>query len=412
MLKQLSKHIHFQNIYYILASLLAFFAPLSWKIARLILFLIIFTKVLQFDFKTLFSRIKQSKALMALLLFLLYQFITLLWTQTPYHDSHVFIRSYLVWFAIPILALSLKQEQIKPIITVFLLGMGISEIVAYGMYFDFWIINGHGSEDPTPFMHHTSYSIFMAFTAILLLNRLFSNTYRIKEKIIMGLFFITVSGNLFICQGRIGQLAFAISIIIATILHFKFTFKTVMASLLIISTLFFTAYKTSPMFQQRIQMANQDIQKLKEGNLYTSWGIRIAYIILGTDIIQDNLIFGVGLEDTKASKTRYLKDNTYHFSEEVVNYLNYTYHFHNQYLMTALQGGMVGLFLLLLMFYYFFKLPIQDKETKHLSILFSVIFLVGFISDPCMMYEKTRTLFILFISLFILASLHKQSADR
>ena len=408
MLKQLYKQIRFQNIYYILASLLAFFAPLSWKISRFMLFTIIGTKFLQFDLKKSISQIKESKALMVLLLFVSYQFITLLWTATSYEDSHIFTRTYILWLAIPILALSLTQKYIKHIITVFLLGMGVSEIISYGMYFGFWTIHGHGSEDPSPFMHHTSYSIFMAFTATLLLNRLFSHTYTIREKMIMGIFFLTVSGNLFISQGRIGQLALIISIILTTILHFRFTLKTVVSSLLIVFSIFFMAYKTSPMFQQRIHMASEDIEKIKQGNLYSSWGIRISFIIVGLDIMQDHPFFGIGLEDTQAIKTLYLKRNAHHFSEDIINYMHYAYHFHNQYLMTTLQGGIVGLCLFLLMFYYLFKLPIQDKELKHLSILFLTIFLVGFISDPFMMYESTRALFIIFISVFIATSLHTQ----
>ena len=408
MTKQLLSKINFKNIFHILSLLLAFAAPLSWKLSRLIMILLIVTKIIQFDFSTLWKTIKQSKLLIVFLIFTVYQLITLFWTETSYQESHNFIRTYLLWFFAPVFVTMLNQESIKKLITYFLYGMAVSEVIAYGMYFGLWIVNGHGSDYPCPFMHHTSYSIFMSFTAIILLNRLYSSLYTIKEKMIMGIFFMTVSGNLFISQGRIGQLTFAVAILVATILHFKLRIKTIFAAFFIISSIFFTAYQASPMFQQRLQMATQDISNITQGNLNSSWGIRVAYLILGSHMIKDNLVFGVGLEDTKSEGLKYIQNNPYHFPKEVIDFMHCSYHFHNQYLMTTLQSGLVGLFLLLMLFYYLFTLPIKDPELKRLSILFTVIFLIGSISDPFLMYEQTRVLFLLFTALFVASSLQQK----
>jgi len=408
MIKQLFSQINFKNIFYSLSLLLAFMTPLSWKISRFIIISLIFSKIIQFDFAKVFKSIKQSKFLIVLLLFVTYQFLTLLWTETNYQESHIFIRSYLLWFVVPILVSVLDIKMVKKLITSFLFGMAISEIIAYGMYFNLWTIHGHGSDYPSPFMHHTSYSIFMAFTAIILLNRLYASYYTLKEKMVMGLFFTTVTGNLFISQGRIGQLSFAVAILATTLLHFKLRMKTFVTSIVIIVAIFSTAYQVSPMFQQRLHMATQDVNKIKEGDLNSSWGIRVAYLILGGDIIKDNLVFGVGLEDTKKESLQYLKNNPYNFPKDVIDFMHRSYHFHNQFLMTTLQGGLISLFLLLALFYYLFTLPVKDPELKRLSILFGVIFLVASISDPFLMYEQTRALFLLFSSLFVAASIQKK----
>ena len=404
-IKNLRNKINFEKTYYVLSLLFAFAVPLSWKMSRVILTLAIATKVIQFDYKTFYTKVKQSKFLLAFLSFTLYMLLTLLWTETPYKDSHTYTRTYLLWFAVPIIALSIKMINIRKIITVYLLAMAISEVAAYGMYFGFWTINGHGSDYPSPFMWHTPYSIFMAFTAIILLNRIYSNLYTLKEKIVMAIFFLTVSGNLFISQGRIGQLAFAIAIFVAGILHFKLNIKNFLISIVLISTIFFTAYNISPMFQQRITAGQNDIKKIQEGDLASSWGIRVGYIILGSDIIKENPIFGVGLEDTNTEAIKQLKGNSYKFPPYTYDFMHNSYHFHNQYLMTTLQGGLIGIILFVIMFYYLLTLPIEDMELKRLSILFTIIFLIGFVSDPFMMYDETRGLFILFVSLFTAASI-------
>ncbi len=401
----IKEKINFEKIFYGLSILLAFVAPVSWKAYRLLLILVITTKIIQFDYKSFLSQIRNSKFLIVLLSFLFYQFITFLWTETAYHDSHEFIRGYFLWFAIPILALSIKILQIRHIITSYLFAMAISVFIAYGMYFGFWTINGHGADYPSPFMNYISYSIFMAFTAIILLNRIYSHLYTNKEKLIMAIFFVTVTGNLFISQGRLGQLAFAFAILIANILHFKLRLKTFLISIFAIGSIFFAAYHISPMFQKRVHMTSNDIKKIKDGNLNSSWGIRIAYIMMGADIIKEHPIFGVGIEDTKAVALEYIKENPRHFPDGVINFMKRSHHFHNQYLMTTLQGGIIGLILFIIMFYYLLTLPIADQELKRLSILFISIFLVAFISDPFMMYDETRALFILFVSLFSAASI-------
>ena len=346
-----------------------------------------------------------------MLIFVLYQLLSMLWTQTSYDESHAYFKVYLLWFAIPILALSLKKTHLKNIITIFLYAMVINEILAYGMYFEFWPINGRGADYPSPFMHHTGYSIFMAFTAVILLNRLYSDLYNIKEKIIMGLFFITVSGNLFISQGRIGQLAFAIAIFVAGILHFKLRIKTLLFSILIVSSIFTVAYQTSPMFEQRVQKGINDVNKIKEGNLHSSWGIRLAYIIVGTEIIKDHPLFGVGLEDTKTEAKKYFETTQLNLPQYIKENMQ-KMHFHNQYLMVTLQSGFIGLFLFLTMFFYLLKLPIEDVELKRLSILFTTILLVGFISDPFIMSGDVKSLFLLFTSIFVAASIPNNTKEN
>jgi O-antigen ligase len=326
------------------------------------------------------------------------------WTETSYAVSHSYFNNYLLWFAIPVLSVSLKREDLSRIITVFLSAMFISEVIAYGMYFELWKVSGHGPEYPSPFMHHGAYSIFMAFTALLLLNRIYSSLYSNREKIVMGIFFLTISGNLFISQGRIGQLAYAVAILSAGIMHFRLRIKTLFLSTLLIAALFTAAYQMSPMFQHRVAMAKNNIDKIMDGNLSSSWGIRVAYIILGSEIIKDHPIIGIGIGDVRAVAQHYIDNDRVQFSSHVEQFLP-KHQFHNQYLMLMVQSGLIGILLFLAMFYTLFRLPILDQEKKQTSILFGIIFMVAFISNPFLLVNETRTLFILFTSLFAAVSL-------
>ncbi len=411
MLSTLYSRIDFGKIYLYLSFLLAFSVPFSWKISRVLLILIILVWFIEADYKKLFHGIRQSKFLTFLTFFVSFQLISMFWTSTSYADNHSYFNNYLLWFAIPILSVSLKHQDLSRIVTVFLSAMFVSEIIAYGMYFELWRVRGHGPEYPSPFLHHTVYSVLMAFTALVLLNRIYSTLYSNKEKIVMGIFFLTISGNLFISQGRIGQLAYAVAIFVTGIMHFHLRIKTLLLSILFISTIFATAYHVSPMFEKRVKMGISDIEKIASGNLNSSWGIRVAYILLGAEIIKDHPIIGVGISDTKAVAQSYIDNDRVQFSANLERFIP-KHHFHNQYLMVMIQSGLIGMLLFLAMFYTLFRLPIADTEMKYTSIIFGIVYMVSFISDPFLMVSQTRTLFILFASIFTAASFSLQKTTK
>ncbi len=407
-MKQLLNKISYEKIYITLTFILVFVSPLSWKLSRVILLLIIATRLAQPNYALFYKNLKKSNFLLIFTIFSSYLLLSILWSEGNHTGT---FRNFIIWFAVPIIAIHIKPNHIQRIISVFLSAMAISEVLAYGMYFNLWTIDGHGADYPSPFMHHTAYSIFMTFTAIILLNRLYSSIYTLKEKLIMGAFFLTVSGNLFISQGRIGQLTFAIAILLTGILHFKLKIKTLFISSILMLSIFFSAYQLSPMFQKRLHSASVDIKKIQKGNLRSSWGSRVAYIIVGTKIIKDYPIFGVGLGGVSTVAEKYFHASNVNLPENTIKYLA-SMHFHNQYLMVTVEGGFLALILFFILFYYFLKLPIKDRELKQLSILFATIFLVGFISDPFIYTGATRPLFLIFIALFTAASFQKDSGTN
>lgn len=410
LLKEFYNAIDLNLTYLALTLLLAFSTPLSWKFSKVVIITIFIVWLLEADYKRYFDRLKESAFMLMLFAFVLFQFSTLLWTQ-DLSLAVTSLRYYTFWLIIAILAVALKKEQVPTIITAFLAGMLVSEVVAYGMFFEFWTYNGHGADYPSPFMHHIAYSIFMAFTAIILLNRIYASHYSLKEKLLMGLFFITVTGNLFISQGRAGQLAFAVAILMTGFLHFRLRIKTLFLSFSLMGVLFFAAYSISPMFEQRVSMAGQDIDQVLKGDLDSSWGSRVAWIILGNEIIKDNPLLGIGMGDYEDVAQNYIDDGRVKFPAGLEFQLA-KHHFHNQYVMIAVQSGLIGLFLFLLLYYYYLRLPIKEKENKQLSILFITIYLIGFTAEPLLLVKMSGILFILFTAMFGVLSMPNDETDH
>lgn len=398
----LSKKISLDRIFYYSALAFAFTLPLSRAAVSFFVLWFITLFIARRDYIKTWQLIKTSRALVAMGAFVAFMFASVLWSSQT-HEALNQIRLYSYWIIIPILAVSLKKEWLPRIITAFIGGMFVSEIIAYGMYFELWTFKGHGSDYPSPFMFHIHYSIFLATTAIILLNRLLSDRYTWRTKTPMLLFFLTSTGNLMISTGRTGQLAFLVAIAITVIIHYRLTIKSFLIFLTLSSALFVGAYTTIHLFGQRFDQAASDIQQLQEDNFNTSWGLRAAFWVVTYDILQEHPLIGVGIGDYKLGATEALAKNNHGFSQETIKWCQ-TYDFHNQYLMILGQGGMIGFTLMIWMLIELFRLKIKDPEIKEFSILGLTVFIVSSISESLWTLQFPIILFVFITSISLAAS--------
>lgn len=379
----------------------AFSLPLSK--AGIVLFscLLVLFWVFEGNYRNKLKEIRTNLVLLSLAVFILFNYISILWSENLIYALDN-IRMYLYFLPIFVIATKIKKNEVKSIINSFLSAMFLSEIIAYGVFFELWTFKHATVQNPSPFMFWIDYSVFMAFTSLILLNRVLSKSYSIKEKIFYLFFFITVTGNLFLAIGRTGQVALFGSIFILAILHYKTTFKSILIAISIISILIFSAYNLSDSFKNRLQAAQHDIEKLSNNNLNSSWGIRVAYWISTYDTAKNSFLLGVGIGDTQDETAKTIREQNYSFlnNESIVFMTNPKHHPHNQYLQIILQSGIIGLFLYIFFFYKLLSMKISNTEIKQLSILFSSVFLISCFANTLFYKHFTINLFTLFIGLF------------
>jgi len=395
----LKNKIDFEKIIYFSVLVFAFTLPLSRAAISFFALFLPFLWLLEGEFKTKYQQIKSNKVLLSIMAFSLLTLVSILWsTNIEVALKHIRLNSY--FFVIFVIATSIKKEQVQNIISSFLLGMFISEVIAYGVFFELWTFKHATVQNPSPFMMHIDYSVFMAFTSILLLNKIFASRYELKEKLVFLLFFLTVSGNLFLAIGRTGQAAFIVAVFVMSIIHYRVSIKSILASFLVLFVIFASAYSFSDTFRVRANVGVQDIKGIAKMDLNSSWGIRIAYYITSYDIIEHNPLVGVGSGDYRDETIKVLKDKKYDFLSLSTREFMAGHHPHNQYLLILLQMGLVGLIIFLYLIYQILRLKIKNPEIKELSILFCVIFFVSCFAEPLLSKQFTIALFILFIGLF------------
>ncbi len=399
------KKLDYTKIYYYSYLCFAFTLPLSRGSLSFFSIFLLIVWLIEGNLKDKFYNISNNKILIALALFLFWSFLSCFWSENSNEAINKIIKyRYLL---LPfIIYTTFDKNHINKAISLFLSGIFISEIISYGVYFGLWQFKHASILSPSPFMMHIDYSIFLAFSSILLLNRLLYNNYTFLTKVIYSIFFLTVTGNLFLQIGRTGQISYMIAIVVLMIIHFRITFKSIIISILTISLISSTAYKISPNFQNRVFKTQNEITTIMQNDLRSSIGIRISFWIVTYNILSQDLktfLIGTGFGDYSNSMKNQMQNNQNIYT----NYkLDTTFisnnHPHNQYLTNLLQSGFIGFSLFLLIFYYILKKQYLTTELKELSILFSVIFLTSCLTEPLLFKQFTLALVSFFIGIFSL----------
>lgn len=399
---ELFRSLSYEKLFYFSAIIFAFSLPLSRSVISFFIVFLPLLWILEGNFKNKFFMINHSPALIAITLFLISQFLTLLYSKDLEEGLNL-IRMYAYWSVIYVMASSFKKEWIGSLISSFLYGMLVSEICSYLIFFDIYAVNGHPPSYPNPFMGHMTYSMFLALTSLLLINRMFSKQYTKVQKIFFLLFFTTVTINLFISIGRTGQIAFLVTLFVIVIIHFRFSLKALAIFSFIAITIFVGAYKFLPQVESRAHRALSDIQGVLDGNFYSSWGLRSAYWLITYEALKESPLIGFGIGDFRLVAQSVLEKNPYNFSEDVIRHCE-TNFYDNQYLMVLVQSGIIGFSFMLYLFYRLLALKIPDKELKELSIIFITVTLVSFLARHFWFRQFGNILFVFMTGLMILAS--------
>lgn len=395
--------LNIETISYYSLLLMAFALPLSRAAISFFLVWFFILVLLKRDYKSSFNILKENKIFLYLALFFGYIILSLLWSE-DYASAWRHIRLYGYWIIVPCIVILAKKEWLYKILNAFLLGMFLSEILSYGIFFDLWSFNGRTSEYPTPFMTHIHYSIFLAFTSLVLLYRFLFENASLRFKISLFLFFCLTTTNLMISTGRLGQLAFFITLFFVFIMRYKVSIKSILLASLLMISIAFISYNGLDLFKKRIDAGFSDVEKISNKDYDNSFGIRASWWVITYDALKEKPLFGYGIGSHKVAAKKMIEKYQYSgLTERLKSYLSSS-HYHNQYLMIIVEGGIIGLFLFFLFIYKVYRLKIDDIEMKHISIIGITVCLIGFIAEPLLFLQFPLMLFLFILTLSIIAS--------
>ena len=380
--------------YQYLLIALAFLLPLTVFGGNLIIVIIVILWLISGHYKSKFNQIINTKLLLASIVFFCLHVIGLLWTEDLEWGFHIIHKMWYFLLLYPILYNIVKREDINLYISAFLLAILITEVLSYLVWFE--IIDPFKNatvRNPTPFMSHISYNPILAFAAYLVLHKILITKGLGKFQLFLYSFFaITMSINMFITGGRAGQVMYLVMLGILTFQFFNFNkIKALSLSLILIPVVFFSAYQTSDIFNNRVNEAYYQITNFSESKK-SAVGLRINFTINSWEVIKQNPFIGVGTGDFPLEYKKINMVNT----PSLPNTTNP----HNMYILVLVQLGLLGLVSFMSIFYYQMKLSFyaSNKFNRNVGFTLPVLFLVIMLSDSYLLGHFTTLMFVFFSS--------------
>lgn len=229
----------------------------------------------------------------------------------------------------------------------FIAGCTLLLAVSYGMYFSFIPVEKFGYST----VYHITHSFFMALLAFWCLQKLFEPGW---YRLIWLLLLLAAITNLFyIAPGRTGMIVFLALVLLTLFQRLKFRYSivaTLAACALVAGT-----YVSSDNFSTRINEAVTEIQNYQPNKSRTSLGQRFDWWQNSITLIKQKPLWGYGTGSFETVQGKLVEGTETKPSDNP----------HNEYLLLAVQTGLVGLslFLMLLagLFFYSFKLTKSQK---------------------------------------------------
>ena len=351
------------------------------------------------------------------LLFVLYSLIypvSLLWTEDIEWGKQLVERH---WFFLlfPIIYYSVDKDSWRTYLRSYLYSFLIVEVVSYGVFWGLWSDpSGYGSAmDPVVFNPHTVYTYLAAF-GFFIAFVFFMEEERWSNKLIYLFFTCVIAANIFISGGRGGQ--FAWILLSVTLIYFytrgrvskqkRFFYSFVLS--VIVTLVLGLVWKLYPPFQQRINLAWQEVENFSPTSK-GSWTFRIFmyHNALELFINEDwkSRLMGVGIGDLPEAYNKAVEKGHYEFYLEPR--LKGHHHPHNQFLFDLISIGMVGLGILLFIYFLMMRClknyPFRD--TLWLSGVGLLILSVWMnIPDSLFLSRSTQLLFVV-LSAILFSSL-------
>jgi len=334
---------------------------------------------LEGDYARKWKRILGTPPALAVLVFVGVNALSLMWCSDPVAGLD-YLSKYRYLLLVPMIATSLRPQYRWPALNALLIGVCLSLVWSYAMYFG-WVHSGKGyPENPSPTMLHLDYSMFLAFAALMVLNTLVRRHLSSRQRFAWAVLLAYVTTGLFINIGRSGQLAFFGALLVITPTYLRGSaIRRVLVTTAAVGLALIAVYSTIPVFHDRVNAAASEIRAALVNQRYESnQGKRIAAMIVSAHIIRDHPVLGAGIVDNM-DEFRILLDTRFQHLRDAVHWFP---HLHNQYVQVTTEIGLVGLASLLAIFYTIFRCRLGDREIQSLAILLGCVYLFGFVGDP------------------------------
>ena len=370
----------FNNIRNLLFVLLGFVFPLSVAISTILIVLVAILSLFEEEVILKLKTITSSKWMVSVLLLLFLYYVSPLFFGIFTDTSWVLERVSLL-LILPILyCVSFSQKTINGSVFSFLSSMFLSSVIAIADNYE--IIHFTKNWTWSAFLQYTEHNVFLSISLIFSFYALFRVKLRLLNRNIILVFVPVFLFSLFIEAGKAGQLVFLISIVLFFVIHFRNQWKRIVVAILSILIFSVFVYQSSSIVKKRFSHEFKSISNNEPS-------FRNNLFIYSVELIKENPIIGYGA-GSFTDVFKHLNEST----KRTVSYAHKTPH--NNYLYVWFELGIVGLLILMLIFYFQIKELLQKKDALF-RVLFPFIYLTIILADSYFFSHNTLIMY-LFIS--------------
>jgi len=316
--------------------LVAFSLPLSTALTNIFLLLAIVLNVLAGNWSAQYQLIARNRTAVLFLSFFALFVIGVFYSVAPFHDAFKMLLKYdKLIFAVLLLPLFVEVQVRRYAIYAFILAMILTMILSYSTTFGWLTLHG-GLGAPAVFKGHIAASFLLAMAAYFFAYFYLNNK---KYRWLWGvLFLIAVHNVLFLSMGRAGYVVFGALMMLLLWQHYGW--KGLWSAIMIVTVLGCVTFFISNNFRTRLESIVSDVHAFSQGQDYSSVGLRLEFVQNSLKLIKERPILGYGTGSfTQEYATLKPKSGIS------------TTNPHNEYLNVTVQLGLVGLLLLLCLFY-------------------------------------------------------------
>jgi O-antigen ligase len=329
---------------YILALFTGFFIPISTALTNIFCALVLLFILFNVDYrKELKDRLKHPIAITALFLFTL-MLAGIFYSPASFSDSVRILSKYREFLYIPLFML-LFHDNLTRLwgLYGFLSSMALTLFLSYFTAITGWEIIADTIKNHAVFKNYITQNLLMALAAYFITIQLWTEE---KWKWLRGLvLFFAIYNILFMSLGRTGYLV--LFCLILLLFYQLYHLRGVIISGIALAVISIILFSTSAVIQQRLNNIANDLQRYEQGQIdgTNSIGSRIQYYQNSIVLISQNPIWGAG---TGSFVLEYKKLAEYKKIQTTTNP-------HNEFLIIAVQWGLMGLGLFIYLLYSMWK---------------------------------------------------------
>lgn len=306
----------------------------------------------------------------------------------------------------PLLFLSFLDTRFSfRVLNAFIFGVLFSELISYLIHFQIipnelfigkYEIYKTIIEDPAPFLNHIKYNIALAIViSVLIYKLLVKDVVNLYLKVLSLIFITTAFINMSLIGGRTGYIVLFCLIFLVIFLVYKEKLKKgIFIALSIVFIMSTYMYNFSSQFDTRIKDAKNDIESmLYQKDYNSSIGLRVIASYYSIEVIKDNFLIGVGTGDVMQEIMKLSEKEHPYIVKMIKNP-------HNVYLQVFAQVGIIGFFIMMLMFYKILTYKTLDKKRDDIIKIVTIASLIFMIPGNFFDYFELA-MFITIISAMI-----------